>query len=68
MTPERFHFLQSDFDAKLTQEELDEGYFFCCTWDYLLIHKTDREADCCSCIDRTAGDGIPTSTTTTKEP
>lgn len=50
MTPERFNFLQRNPDEKLTAEEIEEGYFFCCTWDYLLIHKNDPEAKCCTCL------------------
>jgi len=49
MTRERFEYLHTHHDAKLTPEEIAEGYFFCCTWDGMLIHKSDREAECCSC-------------------
>lgn len=35
-------------EERLTQEEMNEGWVFCCEWDGLLIHKTDREAECCS--------------------
>jgi len=58
MTRERFEYLHRNHDAKLTAEELAEGYFFCCTWDGLLIHKTGPEAECCGCLkDATVGGG-----------
>lgn len=50
MTPERFKFLQANFNERLTPEELAEGYFFCCTWDYLLVQQGDAEATCCTCL------------------
>lgn len=50
MTPERRRQLDDDFDLKLTQEELDQGYHFCCEWDGLLIHKDDPESECCLCF------------------
>lgn len=50
MTPERFRYLSENMDAKLTSEELVEGYFFCCTFDGLLINKSDEEAKYCACL------------------
>jgi hypothetical protein len=49
MSPERAKFLRENIHAKLTAEELAEGWFFCCTWDFMLINKDDREAECCGC-------------------
>lgn len=46
----RYEFLMTNPDERLTPAELDEGWFFCCTFDGLLIHKDSREGDCCSCI------------------
>jgi len=50
MTPERRKELNDNFDLKLSQEEITQGYRFCCEWDGLLIHKSDREAECCLCL------------------
>jgi len=46
----RYEFLMKNPDAKLTDDEIAEGYFFCCTFDGLLIHKDDIEAECCGCL------------------
>ena len=46
----RYEFLMSNPSERLTQEELLDGYFFCCTFDGLLIRKGDPEADCCGCL------------------
>lgn len=56
MTRERMEYLHKNIEAKLTKEEIKEGYFFCCTWDGMLIHKTDPEAKCCGCLSLTSGD------------
>jgi len=50
MTPKRRKELNNNFDLKLTKEELDQSYRFCCEWDGLLIHKDEPEADCCHCL------------------
>lgn len=51
MKEERRRQLELDPNAKLTQEEIDAGWFFCCDWDGMLMHKTSYEAqNCCSCI------------------
>lgn len=49
MTPERRSILDKDMSATLTEEELAEGWHFCLDWDQLLIHKSHREFECCSC-------------------
>jgi hypothetical protein len=49
MTRERYMELQYGKDAKLTPEEIAEGWFYCCEWDGLLIQKGDPEAECCTC-------------------
>lgn len=50
MDMKRYSELNRDMDAKLTPEELAEGYWFCgCEWDGLLIHKDDMEAKYCGC-------------------
>jgi hypothetical protein len=50
MTPQRRYELDHTQDSRLTQEELDEGYRFCCEWDGMLIHKDDPEAEACFCL------------------
>lgn len=50
MNSKRYKFLREHHDEKLTQEEIDDGWFFCCEWDGLLIHKTHPEASVCSCM------------------
>lgn len=50
MDRERFEYLHTHPEAKLTLEELAEGMFFCCTWDGMLIHKASPEAQSCTCI------------------
>lgn len=46
----RYEFLMTHQDEKLTPEELAEGWFFCCTFDGLLIHKTSPEGEFCGCL------------------
>lgn len=51
MTKERYRELNRDMEARLTPEEIEEGWLFCCCeWDGLLIHKTHPEAECCHCL------------------
>jgi len=40
-----------DEKADLTREEWEDGWHFCAEWDYLLIHPSHPEANCCSCIE-----------------
>jgi len=48
MTPERYKEIQTDMSAKLTKEELAEGWFFCnYEWDGLLVKKGCPEAEIC---------------------
>ncbi len=53
----RYEFLMKNYDEKLTQTEIDEGFFFCCTFDGLLIHKTDEEAKYCGCLKAEVNNG-----------
>lgn len=50
MTPERRQYLMRNTEADLTLAEIAEGYRFCCEWDGLLIHKSDLEAEFCTCL------------------
>jgi hypothetical protein len=50
MTPERRKELEMNIESELTEEEVREGWVFCCEWDGLLIHKSDKEAECCYCL------------------
>lgn len=49
MNKERYVELERNVELKLTKEEIDEGWFFCCDWNGMLIRKDDPEAECCSC-------------------
>lgn len=48
MTPERYKELQIT-DAKLTQQEINEGWHFCLEWDDMLCHPDMPEAKICGC-------------------
>lgn len=47
----RYKYLRENVDAKLTDDEIEQGYVFCCNWDGLLIHKDDLEAESCKCLE-----------------
>lgn len=51
MTRERWVALERDHKAKLTPEEMAEGWRFCCEWDGMLINVNDKdgEGQCCTC-------------------
>lgn len=49
MTKKRYNELMEK-DGCLTEEELEEGWHWYCEWDYLLIHPSWEEAQCCSCV------------------
>jgi hypothetical protein len=49
MGRDRYNELMLDQSAKLTQEEIDDGWHFCTEWDFLLIHKSWMEFECCDC-------------------
>ena len=51
MSHGRYKDLMSDTNAKLTDDEIADGYVFCCNWDGLLLHKDDPEADRCTCFE-----------------
>ena len=50
MSRQRYRELSMSSDMKLTQDEIDDGWFFCCEWDDMLIQKTWEEASCCTCL------------------
>jgi len=37
-------------DAKLTKQEVEQGYHFCPDWDYMVICPDDPEYEACLCI------------------
>ncbi len=45
MTKERYKQLQFSEDTKLTQEEIDAGWYFHAGFDELLVHKSWPEHD-----------------------
>lgn len=49
MTHERYLFLHNNRDAKLTKQEISEGWHFCPDWDDMLIHPKWSEAEACTC-------------------
>jgi len=44
------HYMYKEPNALLTEEEQAEGWHFCKDFDGLLIHKSDPEAQHCSCF------------------
>lgn len=52
MTKKRYNRLMDDLNARLTKEEVVEGWHFCCEWDGLLIGPgMEQEIDCgCTCF------------------
>lgn len=48
MTPERYAELDLK-NARLTQEEVNEGWHFCPDWDFMLVNKKDPESEECYC-------------------
>ena len=49
MTEERWNMLMADDQLSLTNEEFDQGWHFCLSWDGLLIHTLDPEIKSCEC-------------------
>lgn len=51
MTSDRYKELMNNYELKLTDNEIKEGWIFCnCEWDGLLIHKSDPESQFCTCL------------------
>jgi hypothetical protein len=49
MNADRWLELETNPDAKLTKEEVAEGWHFCPDWDFMLIHQHQPEYDACLC-------------------
>ena len=50
MTKERIAELRINPEAKLTDEEIADGWYFCnCEWDGMLIRMGGKEAQICHC-------------------
>lgn len=49
MNKDRKRELETNPDASLTKEELEEGWHFCWDWDFMLIHDSWKEAEACTC-------------------
>ena len=49
MDIERYKYLVTSKDAKITLDELQQGWHFCYDWDEMLIHPNDPEFECCTC-------------------
>lgn len=52
MPRRRYDAISMGLVEELTQEDLDDGWHFCDSWDQKLIHKFHAEFEGCSC-DRT---------------
>jgi hypothetical protein len=52
MTNERYKELWENYEAPLTQEEINEGWHFCVEWDGLLIGPGMDEMDFCKCLEK----------------
>lgn len=49
MTRKEHYVLERDPEAKLTEEQLKDGWHFCNEWDGMLIHITQPEYEACLC-------------------
>ncbi len=49
----RYVSLQSGVSDKLTKKEMDEGWFFCCGLDYLMVNRNDGNSVDCACENET---------------
>jgi hypothetical protein len=49
MTRQRYVELVRNFELKLTEEEMQEGWHFCCDWDGMLIQKGRADGEECTC-------------------
>jgi hypothetical protein len=50
MTDERYREVNNDQEAKLTEQELADGWHFCPEWDGLLVNSYDEEGEGAACI------------------
>lgn len=57
MSNERYQELMDNPNLWLTAEEIEAGWHFCCEWDYLLIHPSHPEAECCTCHEERPASG-----------
>jgi hypothetical protein len=51
MTDERYNALMEDKGAELFEEEIEQGYHRCYSWDGLLIAPHMGEWLCCECFE-----------------
>lgn len=49
MTPLRKAELERNPDAKLTAQELAQGWHFCMDWDGMVVHPDEPEGESCTC-------------------
>lgn len=50
MDDKRYYYLETNIDAKLTKEEISEGWHWCCEFDYLLVGPRMQEQEYCLCF------------------
>jgi hypothetical protein len=56
MTEARYREIESDINARLTEEEMSEGWHFCFEFDGLLVKGDPKEEVCGkACIDWAGG-------------
>jgi len=48
MDKERWRYVMGNYDAKLTEDEVKEGWHFCYEWDSLLVGPGMPEGEVCS--------------------
>jgi hypothetical protein len=49
MNEQRYRELMGSPDAKITDEEWEEGWHYCPDWDFLLIGPETIESEACTC-------------------
>ena len=49
MTNERYNELMNITEARVSDEEFNQGWHFCEDWDFILIGPGMYEMECCTC-------------------
>lgn len=60
MTKTRYYQIFDNLDEKLTPEEIQRGWHFCCEWDGLLVSPSmDESFPCCCYTDQEKEQQVP---------
>ena len=51
MTENRWRILMADDLVALTEDEIKDGWHFCCEWDGLLVGPGMKETEHCQCAE-----------------